>query len=145
MNTPTERSLIKCGMSMVYQTFAFSFFCCSVKEKLWMMQWEREFWSLNVQGCGIWGDGFCVTPVFRGWRRGCWKHSLAQQDYLRGERKLLFYYKVCQMISEKMWYRSYALPSWRGAAHLGSHLELTYNSFGLVWALSETAPYAVFT
>lgn len=62
-----------------------------------------------------------------------------------GERKLLFYYKVCQMISEKMWYHSYALPSWRGAAHLGSHLELTYNSFGLVWALSETAPYAVFT
>lgn len=144
MNTPTERSFIKCGMSMVYQTFPFNFFWSSVKEKVWWR--EGGSFPLTCQVTAFGNTGFCVTPMFCGWRRGCWKHSSAHWGSLRRrERKLLFYYKVCQMMSEKMWYHSYALPSWRGAAHLGSHLELTYNSFGLVWALSETAPYAVFT
>lgn len=89
--------------------------------------------------------GFVSPPRSTGGKWDAGNTLLLRETLWEGERKLLSSYEVCQMISEKMWYHSYALPSWRGAAHLGSHLELTYNSFGLVWALSETAPYAVFT
>lgn len=120
---------------------------CEVKS---LMKRGRVFASY-MPGYSIWKRWVlchpCVLRVEKGMLETLLTELLTQltEGLWEGERKLLFYYKVCQMISEKMWYHSYALPSWRDAAHLGSHLELTYNSFGLVWALSETAPYAVFT
>lgn len=146
MNTTTERSFIKCGMSMVYQTFPFNFFWSSVKEKVWWREGGREgVFLLLARLQHLEALGFVSPLCSVGGEGDAGNAPQLTEGLWEGERKLLFYYKVCQMISEKMWYHSYALPSWRGAAHLGSHLELTYNSFGLVWALSETAPYAVFT
>lgn len=106
---------------------------------------EGSFGLLHARLQHLEALGFVSAPCSAGGEGDAGNTPQLSGTLWEAERKLLFYYKVCQMISEKMWYHSYALPSWRDAAHLGSHLELTYNSFGLVWALSETAPYAVFT
>lgn len=98
-----------------------------------------------LQGYGVWRHWVLCHPHVLWVENGMLEMLLHSEKLFEKERENYSYYEVCQMISEKMWYHSYALPSWRDAAHLGSHLELTYNSFGLVWALSETAPYAVFT
>ena len=66
------------------------------------------------------------------------QRTLGNINRLRGSlwkskrvRKLLFFCEVCQMISEKLWYHSQAVPSWMETAHLGRHLERACNSSGL--------------
>lgn len=82
-------------------------------------------------------SGLCVSFVFlNGESRMLGNIIWLSRSFWESERgrKLLFYCEVCQMISEKLWYHSYAVPSWIETAHLGRHLEWAYNSSGLVWA-----------
>lgn len=90
------------------------------------------------QFCGRRLPVLCVSLVFL---NGAEQRMLGNIIWLLGSlwesergRKLLFYCEVCQMISEKLWYHSEAMPSWIETARLGRHLERAYNSSGLVWA-----------
>lgn len=49
---------------------------------------ERGNFPLTCQVAAFGSTGFCVTPVFCGWRRGCWKHSSAHWGSLRRREKI---------------------------------------------------------
>lgn len=107
---------------------------------------KKEFFKTVLPDCkfGFKIYSFCVRRLWvvhiglmflNDGSRECWEiwcGSVGTFERPRGEENYS-YCEVCQMISEKLWYHSYAVPSWIKTAHLGRHLEWVSNSSGLVW------------